>query len=163
VVKIIAEIYPMEMDGETMNPVIIPFNQMKEYLKMAFDRFVDGYEVGIEEMVNSQSDLHRMMTCSKIVEPDGMIEENATILREYVLDYFKAKKESNPVHVIIDKFKPDDEMINSGCADEYIERVVVNDIECYFVDVSFFKDFMRECFNWSEDECKFYFRTIGIE
>ncbi len=162
VVKIIAEIYPLEMDGETMNPVIIPFNQMKEYLKMAFDKFVEGFDVGVEEIVNSQSDLHRMMNCSKIVETDGMIEENSTILCKYVLDYFKAKKDSNPVQVITDKFKPDDEMVNSGYADVYIEREVVNDIERYFVDVPFFKDFMRECFNWSEDECNFYFRTIGI-
>ena len=91
-----------------------------------------------------------------------MIEENSTILCKYVLDYFKAKKDSNPVQVITDKFKPDDEMVNSGYANEYIEREVVNDIESYFVDVPFFKDFMRECFNWSEDECNFYFRTIGI-
>ena len=65
---------------------------------------------------------------------------------------------------ILQTFKEnsDEEMINSGYADEYIEREVVNDIESYFVDVPFFKDFMRECFNWSEDECKSYFNKIGI-
>ena len=162
VVKIIAEIYPKEMEGETMNPVIITFDQMMEYLKMAFDKFVEGQDVGVEEIVNVRSDLHRMMNCSRIVETDGMIEENSTILRENVLDYFKAKKDTNQVQIIIDKFKPDDKMIDCGYADEYIERELVSDIESYFVDVPFFKAFMSECFNWSEDECKSYFSKIGI-
>ena len=143
---ILTEVYPMDFGEEYLiNDNVIGEEKIKEYVVMAFNKFIEGREIKVEDLCDDKSEIHRLIKSAKIDMTEDFGGAPFFVFDFLLRDYFKNKPVKDSAAVLMNTFRLNGDMIDRGYEEDELRHDLSNRISKYFVSLIWYRNFLWQC------------------